>query len=114
VANDRRRVSVGFGIGYGDDIEGAREAILEEASRIDGVLDDPAPSAPVTSLGDSAVVLSGRLWIDPEESGYGPVRSQFVEGVKQRFDAEGIDMPYPNTELSGSVEVRNVEGVTSD
>jgi len=114
VANDRRRVSVGFGIGYGDDIEGAREAILEEASRIDGALDDPAPSAPVTSLGDSAVVLSGRLWIDPEESGYGPVRSQFVERVKERFDAEGIDMPYPNTELSGSVEVTNVEGVTGD
>ena len=114
VANDRRRVSVGFGIGYGDDIEGAREAILEEASRIDGALDDPAPSAPVTSLGDSAVVLSGRLWIDPEESGYGPVRSQFVERVKERFDAEGIDMPYPNTELSGSVAVTNVEGVTGD
>jgi small-conductance mechanosensitive channel len=114
VANEQRRVSVGFGIGYDDDIEGAREAIVEEASRIDGVLDDPAPSAPVTSLGDSAVVLSGRLWIDPEESGYGPVRSQFVERVKERFDAAGIDMPYPNTELSGSVAVTNVEGVMSD
>jgi small-conductance mechanosensitive channel len=114
VANEQRRVSVGFGIGYDDDIEGAREAIVEEASRIDGVLDDPAPSAPVTSLGDSAVVLSGRLWIDPEESGYGPVRSQFVERVKERFDAAGIDMPYPNTEVSGSVAVTNVEGVMSD
>jgi len=117
VANDRRRVSVGFGIGYEDDIDHAREVILEEGAAIDGVLDDPAPSAPVTELGDSAVVLSGRLWIDPAESGYGPVRARFLEAVKQRFDAEGIDMPYPNTELSGGVEVRNVEadgGVTSD
>jgi small-conductance mechanosensitive channel len=108
VANDRRRVSVGFGIGYDDDIEAAREAIVDEGARVDGVLDDPEPTAPVTELGDSAVVLSGRIWIDPEESGYGATRAQFVEAVKQRFDAEAIDMPYPNTELSGGVEVTNV------
>jgi small-conductance mechanosensitive channel len=108
VANDRRRVSVGFGIGYDDDIEAAREAIVDEGARVDGVLDDPEPTAPVTELGDSAVVLSGRIWIDPEESGYGATRAQFVEAVKQRFDAEAIDMPYPNTELSGRVEVTNV------
>jgi len=107
VANDRRRVSVGFGIGYEDDIERARDAIVDEGARIDGVLDEPAPSAPVTELGDSAVVLSGRIWIDPTETGYGGVRAQFVEAVKRRFDAEGIDMPYPNTELSGGIEVTN-------
>jgi len=116
VANDRRRVSVGFGIGYDDDIEHAREAILDEATTVDGALADPEPAAPVTELGDSAVVLSGRLWIDPDEHGYGAVRAQFVEAVKTRFDAEGIDMPYPNTELSGGVDVRNrdEEGVTAD
>ena len=108
VANETRRVAVGFGVGYGDDIEQARAAIVDEGSQLDGVLADPAPTAPVTELGDSAVVLQGRLWIDPVESSYGAVRAQFVEAVKQRFDAEGIDMPYPNTELSGSVEVTNV------
>ncbi|MFB6154465.1 MAG: mechanosensitive ion channel family protein [Haloferacaceae archaeon] len=117
VANDRRRVSVGFGIGYDDDIAQAREAIVDEGKRVDGVLADPAPTAPVTELGDSAVVLSGRVWIDPNESSYGATRAQFVEGVKERLDAEGIDMPYPNTELSGSVEVTDAErvgGATGD
>ncbi|WP_276260259.1 mechanosensitive ion channel family protein [Haloglomus litoreum] len=109
VANDQRRVSVGFGIGYEDDIEQAREAIIDEGVAIDGVLDEPEPSAPVTSLGDSAVVLSGRVWIDPEEHSYGAVRAQFLEAVKERFDAEGIDMPYPNTELSGTVEVSGAD-----
>ena len=108
VANDRRRVSVGFGIGYDDDIQQARGAIIDEGSRIDGVLPEPAPTAPVTELGDSAVVLSGRLWIDPDDSSYGVIRAEFVEAVKERFDAEEIDMPYPNTELSGGVEVRNL------
>lgn len=108
-ANDQRRVSVDFGIGYGDDIEQAREAIIEEGSQIDGVLSDPEPSAPVTSLGDSDVVLSGRIWIKPQETSYGAVRAKFIERVKQRFDAEGIDIPYPNTQVTGDIEVRNVE-----
>ncbi|MFB6071317.1 MAG: mechanosensitive ion channel family protein [Halanaeroarchaeum sp.] len=108
VANDTRRIAVGFGIGYGDDIEGARSAILDEAEGIDEVLEDPAPSAPVTELGDSAVVLQGRIWIDPSESGYGAVRSEFVEAVKRRLDEEGVDMPYPHTELAGTVEVADV------
>jgi len=110
VANDKRRVSVGFGIGYGDDIEQAREAIIDEGAKIDGVLDEPAPSAPVTELGDSAVVFSGRIWINPQESSVGAVRAQYLEAVKKRFDAEGIDMPYPNTELSGAIEVENIGG----
>ncbi|AQL44678.1 mechanosensitive ion channel protein (plasmid) [Halorientalis sp. IM1011] len=112
-ANDERRVSVGFGIGYEDDIEQAREAILDEGSRIEGVLDEPEPTAPVTELGDSAVVLQGRIWIDPEEHSYGAVRAQFLEAVKERFDADGIDMPYPNTELSGGLEVTNVGEIES-
>lgn len=107
-ANDRRRVSVDFGIGYGEDIDHARNAIVEAGSRIDGVLEDPEPTAPVTELSDSAVILSGRLWIAPSESSYGDITAQFVERVKKRFDAEGIDIPYPNTELSGGVEVTNI------
>ncbi|WP_435360518.1 mechanosensitive ion channel family protein [Haloarchaeobius sp. DFWS5] len=110
VANETRRVTYDFGIGYGDDPEVAREAVIDEASQIEGVLTDPEPSAPVVDLGDSAVVLQGRLWIDPEESSYGAVKAEFVERVKARFDAEGLDMPYPNTELSGGIEVRNVGG----
>jgi len=110
VANDRRRVSVDFGIGYDDDVEQARAAILEEAAAIEGVLADPEPAAPVTQLGDSAVVLQGRCWIDPAETGFGGVRAQFVEAVKERFDAEGIDMPYPTTEVAGGLEVTNVDG----
>lgn len=90
---------------------------MEEGTRIGGVLDAPQPTAPLADLGDSAVVLSGRVWIDPSKSSYAAVRSQFAEAVKHRFDAEGIDIPYPNAELSGGLEVTNaasVEGSTVD
>lgn len=115
VANDRRRVSVDFNIGYDDDIARARTAVLNEGARLAGVLEDPEPTAPVAELADSMVVLSGRIWIDPAESDYGVVRSEFVEAVKRRFDAEGIDAPYSVTELAGGIDVTNaspVEGIS--
>ena len=107
VANDTRRVTFDFGIEYGASIAAAREGIVDEAQKIDGVLDEPAPTAPVTGLGDSAVVLNGRVWIDPAETGAGGVKHELVENVKRRFDAEGIGMPYPYTELTGEINVNS-------
>ena len=111
VANETRRVTFDFGIEYGASIEEARSAILAEATEIEGVLDDPGPSAPVTALGDSAVVLNARVYIDPAETSAGGVKHALVENVKQRFDAEGIGMPYSYTELTGGIEVEGVEPV---
>jgi len=46
-----------------------------------------------------------------------PIWSLVLDQVtKTLFDAEGIDMPYPNTELSGGIKVTNEgsETVTGD
>jgi small-conductance mechanosensitive channel len=114
VANETRRVPFDFGIEYDADIELAREIIIEEAHKIDGILADPEPTAPVTGLADSAVVLNGRVWINPRETGAGGVKTQWVEAVKTRFDDEGVGMPYPYTELTGSISVNGLDGVTTD
>ncbi|WP_231189492.1 mechanosensitive ion channel family protein [Haladaptatus sp. DYF46] len=113
VANDTRRVSYDFGISYTDNIDRAQELILEEARSIEGVLSDPAPQAPVTDLGGSSVVITGRVWIDPNETGAAPVRAAFVKAVKQRFDAESIEMPYSHTELVGSIDINGSAGLSS-
>jgi len=108
-AYDTRRLTLDFGIDYGADIELAREIIIEEASNIDGVLEDPAPAAPVTGLADSAVVLNGRVWIDPRETSAPGVKHAFNEAVKNHFDAEDVGMPYPHTEVVGSLDVNQTE-----
>ena len=113
VANDTRRVTFDFGIDYDANIDKARSIILEEAADIEGVLADPEPTAPVTGLGDSAVVLNGRVWIDPKETGAGGVKFELVERVKERFDAEGVGMPYPHRQLVGSLDVNSVDTVAA-
>jgi hypothetical protein len=66
VANRELRVPFTFGIGYEDDIDQAREIILEEARTVDLIETDPEPNVIVTELGDSAVGLVGHTHYRPE------------------------------------------------
>ncbi len=106
VAKDKLRMQFLFGIGYGDDIDEATDIILEEAEAHDGILADPEPSVRLTELGDSSVGLKSRVWIaDPARSDFVRVRGEYVQAVKERFDDAGIDIPFPNRELSGTLDV---------
>ena len=106
VAYDSLREKFVFGIGYEDDIQEATDAILDEARKTDGILDDPEPAVRVTELADSYVGLQSRFWIgDPNRGGFMRVRSEFITAVKERFDEEGIDMPYPYRQLTGGIGV---------
>lgn len=106
VAYETLRQKVAFGIGYDDDIDHATEVILDEANAHGDILEDPAPDIRVTELGDSDVALQTRFWIaDPNRSDFVRVRSDLVKAVKERFDAEGIDMPYPHRQLTGGVDI---------
>jgi small-conductance mechanosensitive channel len=105
VEADRLRLKFVFGIGYDDDIERATEIITEEAESHDGIMDEPNPSVRVTELADSYIGLRSRIWIpDPSRADFVKTRSEYVENVKNRFDDEGIEIPFPQRELSGAVE----------
>nr|WP_135805245.1 mechanosensitive ion channel family protein [Halorussus marinus] len=111
VDGERLRLKFLFGIGYDDDIDRATEIIVEEARSHPDILDDPAPSVRLTELGDSSVGLQSRIWIDdPSRADYVKTRGEYVTSVKERFDEEGIDIPYPNRTLEGGLELTNVEG----
>ncbi|KTG09132.1 mechanosensitive ion channel protein [Haloprofundus marisrubri] len=106
VAYDRLRQQFVFGIGYGDDIDHAKDAILDEVRNVPEVMSDPAPDIRVTELADSYVGLNTRFWVaDPNRADFVKIRSEVVQNVKERLDAEGIDMPYPYRQLTGSVDL---------
>jgi len=52
------------GIGYGDDIDLAKQLMLEIHS-VNGVLKDPAPDVLVVELAESSVNIRARWWINP-------------------------------------------------
>ncbi|WP_330631735.1 mechanosensitive ion channel family protein [Halocatena halophila] len=110
VANDELRISFMFGISYDDDIEQAKQVILAGAQKTPGVSNTPEPAVRLTELGDSYVGLVGTAWIDnPTHSEYVRVRSDFVQRVKEGFDAEGISIPYPFTEVTGELSIEETQ-----
>jgi len=114
VAYDTLRLSVGFGIGYEDDVERATEILVEEAKRHEKILEDPAPTIHMSeeALADSYVGLTARIWIaDPSRADFLGIRSEYIKNVKARFDEEGIDIPYPQVDLSGGIELANPQAL---
>lgn len=104
VAYDKLRQTITFGISYEDDIQQAMDIILDEAAEHGGVMDDPEPSVRITDLGDSSVALQTRIWIaNPTRTEFKSTQSDLTKNVKERFDEEGVDIPYPHRTLTGSV-----------
>ena len=112
-ARNKLRINFTFGIGYEDDIERASNIIIEEARAHPKILEHPAPSVQLSEdpLADSWVGLVALFWIEnPNRRKYLDVQGEFVKAVKERFDEAGIDIPYPQVDLSGRVETIDPAG----
>jgi small-conductance mechanosensitive channel len=96
-ARGQRRIDLSVGIGYGDDIRRAREALLALANGHEKVLEDPPAEVLVTGLGESSVDLVLRAWVNtPDYIGTG---SELTEAVHRNFGEIGISIPFPQRDL---------------
>lgn len=91
------RVDMVFGIGYSDDIDKAKEVMLEILQKDERVLDDPGPVVAMCELGDSSVNFVARPHVRPEH--YWDVMFDVTEQVKKQFDAHGISIPFPQRDV---------------
>ena len=99
---DTRRVDMEFGIGYDDDIDKA-QAILEEiVAAHPKALKDPEPTIRMNTLADSSVNFICRPWAKTAD--YWDVYWDVTKAVKQRFDAEGIGIPFPQRDVHLYIE----------
>ena len=93
----RRRNDLIVGIGYGDDVAAAMAVLQQLVEKESRALDDPAPLVAVESLGDSSVNLLLRYWT--EAGDFFATKLDMTRAVKERFDAEGISIPFPQRDL---------------
>lgn len=96
-ATGTRRVDMVFGIGYDDDIDKAKRLIAEILAADERVLKDPVPQVALSELADSSVNFVARPWVKTGD--YWGVFFDTTEAVKKRFDAEGISIPYPQSDV---------------
>ncbi|MEB8328781.1 mechanosensitive ion channel [Flavobacteriaceae bacterium KMM 6897] len=92
-AQETRRDKITLGIGYGSNIKEARDILLEICKENEKILKDPAPVVYVDALADSSVNLSLRFWANNPD--FWEVHFYVMEETKYRFDAAGIEIPFP-------------------
>ena len=94
---DTRRVDLVFGIAYDDDMEKAQRLMEQVVSENALVLKDPEPVVRVYELADSSVNFICRPWVKTED--YWEVFWGLTRAVKERFDKEGISIPFPQRDV---------------
>jgi len=92
-----RRVDLVFGIGYSDDIGKAEEIMAGILKEHVLVLDNPEAVIQVHELADSSVNFVCRPWV--KTSDYWTVYWDVTRQVKERFDAAGVSIPFPQSDV---------------
>ncbi|WP_435349634.1 mechanosensitive ion channel family protein [Haloarchaeobius sp. HRN-SO-5] len=97
----RLRIEVEVGVDYDVDLERAVEIADEAVEDLDALLGVPTPQVVAKRFDDSAVVLGVRFWIDkPSARRKWRARTAVVTALKDAFEDEGIDIPFPQRTLS--------------
>jgi small conductance mechanosensitive channel len=87
-----RKVVFDVGVDYEADLQKAREVLLNLA-KDPRVLVEPAPEAVISTLGDSSITVSLRVWVKTAD--YWNVMFMFNEQSRDRLKTAGIDIPFP-------------------
>lgn len=107
----QRRVKFTVGISYEEDIEQARETIMNVLRRTEGVLKDPMPEVDVVEFADSSVNLKALFWSESVQSSVRKTSNKVASGIKKALDEKGIEIPYPHrvfmNKANDSIRVEN-------
>lgn len=96
-----RRMDLEIGVAYKEDVRRVMEVLRELAASNPYALDDPEPLILFDRFGDSALQFRFGVWF--EKSNYLALRNSLLTELKERFDEEGIEIPFPHVTLySGS------------
>lgn len=94
---EERRVDWTVGISYGDDVDTARQTILELLTADARVLKDPAPVVWVAALADSSVNISARAWV--KNADYWDVFFEYNEKFYKTLPLKGLNFPFPQMDV---------------
>jgi len=94
---DTRRIDMIFSISYEDDIDHAKNIILQLINSEPEVLKEPAPVVAVGELADSSVNILVRPWV--KTGSYFETKFRLTEQIKKKFDEENISIPYPQSDV---------------
>ena len=97
-----RRIDLMVGVAYREELKRVRQVLLEVARQEPMVLMEPQPAVLFEEYGASSVNFRFVAWATLEN--FLEARNSLADGIKARFDAEGIEIPFPHVSIyAGSV-----------
>ena len=94
------RVHIPVRIAYGADQERAQQLMMQAARETPRVLDNPPGNLWMSAFGENGIEYEILVWISDPEGGVGNVKSDVLNRLWARFQAEGIAVPLPQREVS--------------
>lgn len=95
-AFEQRRIEYDLGIGYGDDVDTAKQVILDAVNSVEGVLADPPADVLVFGLAPSSITIRVRWWITPPRRFDAlDSRDRVLAAIRKALAENGIDIPFP-------------------
>ncbi len=96
-AKEQRRIDMVAGVSYSDDLAKVKQVLEGILSEDERILKDPAPTIGLLEMADSSINFAVRPWVKTTD--YWDVFFATQEKIKQRFDAEGISIPFPQRDV---------------
>ena len=94
---DLRRLDLLVTVSYDSDIKKVKELLLSILNEDDAILKDKDRIVFVDNLADSGIVVGVRCYTKQED--YWVVKWRILEVIKQKFDENNIEIPYPRMDV---------------
>jgi len=94
----KRRIRISVGVSYSSDIDLVEKVLMEVALGNSEVTDHPEPRVRFREFGDSSLNYQLLVWVDDPEL-RGRVMHQLNTATFKAFQANGIEIPFPQRDL---------------
>lgn len=92
----KRRIDLGCGVSYGDDLDKAEKLAIEAVKALEAVKKDKPIQVVYKEFGDSSINFVIRFWVHFEKN-YDHLKPQSdaIKAIKKKFDENNISIPFP-------------------
>jgi len=94
---DIRRAQIVVGVAYKEDVRKVLDVLRDVAANLPEALQEPAPMIQVDGFGDSSININFGVWT--ATSNAVSMKTEMILAVKERFDKDGIEIPFPHVSL---------------
>ena len=96
--NKTRRIDLNFDIAYDSNVDLAKQTIMDVVASCGAVFDDPKPSCVLSSLNESSITLTLKIWC--LSSDYWDTKWYLIDNIFNELKRNGITIPFNQLEVA--------------